>query len=79
MSEHQAMTDAELADHIEFLREAKYGIEKQFGGLAHGAWDTIPEIMASLGEQHLLVREYRRLNETLERAKAEQMKRGGVI
>lgn len=79
MSEHQAMTDAELSDHIAFLKEAKKGIEKQFGGLAHGAWDSIPEIMASLGENHLLVREYRRLNETLQRAKAEQAKRGGVI
>lgn len=79
MNEHQTMTDAELADHIEFLKEAKEGIEKQFGGLAHGAWDTIPEIMASLGNNHLLVREYRRLNETLQKAKAEQAKRGGVI
>jgi hypothetical protein len=79
MNEHQAMTDSALADHIEFLKEAKEGIEKQFGGLAHGAWDSIPEIMASLGENHLLVREYRRLNETLQRAKAEQGTRGGVV
>ena len=73
------MTDSELADHIDFLKEAKAGIEKQFGGLAHGAWETIPEIMASLGDNHLLVREYRRLNQTLQRAKAERAKRGGVI
>jgi hypothetical protein len=79
MNEHQAMTEAELADHIDFLREAKFGIEKQFGGLAHDVWDTIPEIMANLGENHLLVREYRRLNETLQRAKAEWDRRGAVI
>jgi hypothetical protein len=79
VNEHQAMTDEELLDHIEFLREAKYGIEKQVGGLAHSAWDSIPSILASLGSNHLLVREYRRLNTTLVRAKAEQDRRGGVI
>ena len=79
MNEHQPMTDEELSDHIEFLNEAKWGIEKQVGGLAHSAWDSIPAILASLGDNHLLVREYRRLNETLQRAKAEKAKRGGVI
>jgi hypothetical protein len=79
MNEHQAMTDAELADHIAFLKEAREGIEKQVGGLAHSAWDTIPEIIASLGDNHLLVREYRRINETLQKAKAERNWRGGVI
>jgi hypothetical protein len=79
MNEHQDMTNAELADHIEFLREAKFGIEKQFGGLAHSAWDTIPSIMTELGENHLLVREYRRLNTTLVRAKAEWDSRGAVV
>jgi hypothetical protein len=79
MNEHQAMTDEELLDHIEFLEEAKYGIEKQVALLAHPPWNSIPYTLASLGDDNLLVREYRRLNETLRSAKAEQAKRGGVI
>jgi hypothetical protein len=79
MSEQQTMTDAELSDHIEFLKEAKEGIEKQFGGLAHGPWDAIPGIIADLGENHLLVREYRRVCQTLYDAKAEQGRRGSVV
>ena len=79
MNEHQAMTDAELADHIAFLKEAKEGIEKQIERLAHPPWNSIPYTLASLGGDNLLVREYRRLNETLQKAEAEQAKRGRVI
>ena len=79
MADCQTMNDGELAYHIFTLKNAKEAVEKQFGGLAHSVWDTIPAIMGNLGGDHPSVIEYHCIIQNLQDAESERSKRGRVI